>query len=242
MSPPLSCTGVPISWLRLERYHMGELDPVVRAGIDAHLATCTACATCLRQIEAEDAATLPPLALSPKKESGHRRIGRLTLLSSRRASMAVGAFAVAAAVILAMRGPLSHTGGPALDPTSPSVKGGEVTFTLVRDDGERVDGETGAYRDGDRFKALVTCPPAMHASFDLLVFDEAGASFPLAHARSLSCGNEVPLPGAFRLMGMGQELVCVVWLTHGTASVDGSWAAGSETGGPSVCKRLRGVP
>ena len=135
-------------------------------------------------------------------------------------------------------------------------KGDGMAFVLVRDDGQRIVDAQGVFRRGDRFKALVTCPPGLSATFDLAVFDAAGSSFPLPPARDFLCGNEVPLPGAFRLTpanGTGggngngneneseNETVCVVWgngdeldrqaLSRNRAVV-GPWA---------MCKELRPV-
>jgi hypothetical protein len=90
------------------------------------------------------------------------------------------------------------------------VKGDAVAFSLVRDDDERIDDATGVFHDGDRFKAVVTCPPPLGATFDLVVYDVAGSSFPLTREH-VACGNSVPLPGAFRLSGSGEETVCLTW-------------------------------
>jgi hypothetical protein len=113
-----------------------------------------------------------------------------------------------------------------------------VTFSLVRDDGERIVEPTGVYRDGDRWKAVVTCPPTMSAAFDVVVFDEAGASFPIAQVPMLSCGNDVPLPGAFRLTGTGEETVCVAWGEGGAVDRRPAPTDPLDLGEASLCKRL----
>ncbi|HEY6463790.1 MAG TPA: zf-HC2 domain-containing protein, partial [Polyangiaceae bacterium] len=58
------CTGEAVSWLRLERYHLGELAEHERRTIDAHLAGCPACASCLARIVEDDAVLLPALPLA----------------------------------------------------------------------------------------------------------------------------------------------------------------------------------
>ncbi len=116
-----------------------------------------------------------------------------------------------------------------------------MAFVLVRDDGQRMVDAQGVFRSGDRFKALITCPPSTTAIFDLVVFDASGASFPLAPARGLACGNEVPLPGAFRLTasGSGSEMVCIVW-GNGDEVARSTLSRSRVASGPrSMCKELR---
>jgi hypothetical protein len=233
MSP--RCTGEPISWLRLERYHLGEIGADERARIEQHLVKCTACKACLERIEGDDAVALPPLPAMPP-----RRVVRMRL------PMLIGAvvvtLAAAAAVVLAISG--SHpTDGERVALQGGRVKGDGVAFSLVRDDGTRVDGEEGIYRDGDRFKAIVTCAPGAAGAFDVVVYDGSGASFPLDPSVGLACGNDVPLPGAFRLTGVGGETVCLVWNASGSvdrsmlASAAGLDAASGQ-GGVVLCKKL----
>jgi hypothetical protein len=224
------CIDVPVSWLRLERYHLGEGDAAERERIAAHLGACEACAASYASLERDDAVALPPLPAvqrAPVRSLGGRvRIG----------AFVAGGLALAAAALLGVgRGWRTVPGGEGAG--GGSVKGDAVAFSLVRDDSERIDEAGGVYRDGDRFKALVTCPPAMNATFDVVVYDQAGASFPLAAAR-VECGNLVPLPGAFRLTGSGEEKVCLVW-GLGHAPQRDALAAGAPVDG-SLCKTLSG--
>ena len=234
MSP--RCTGEPISWLRLERYHLGELGPDERSRVEQHLATCPACRACLERIEGDDAVALPPLP-APMPS---RRVVRMRWPAQIGALVAT--LAAAAAVGLAIRS--SHpTDGERVALPGARVKGDGIAFSLVRDDGARVDGEEGIYRDGDRFKAIVTCAPGAAGAFDMVVYDASGASFPLDPSVGLACGNEVPLPGAFRLTGVGDETVCLVWNASGSvdrstlASAAGLDAASGQ-GGVVLCKKL----
>jgi hypothetical protein len=236
----LRCTGEPVSWLRLERFHLGDIRGEERAAIESHLATCPACAACLERIEQDDAVALPALpAVSVTKAEGPV----VELRWPVRAAAIVGTLAAAAAVVLAIRGAHPVDGE---HPTLPGVrvKGDAIAFSLVRDDGERVDGTTGGYRERDRFKAVVTCPPGATGAFDVVVYDASGVSFPLEPAGGLACGNDVPMPGAFRLTGPGDETVCLVWNAVGAvdrgklvgraATLD----AGAGTDGLTLCKRL----
>jgi hypothetical protein len=223
MTAPLRCTSEPVSWLRLERYHLGELDGELRGVIAAHLAVCPACAACLRRIEEDDGAALPPLtrpAASPSPGSQ----ARVVKLRLARFAPAVGALAVAAAAMLGI-GRSWRRGS--VDPGAPGIKGGDVSVSLVREDGIPVSDGAAVFRDGERFKVTVTCPPSMHAGFDVVVFDSGGASFPLAPTTSLACGNKVGLGGAFRLTGAEPERVCVVW---------------DESGAPDRARVQRGEP
>jgi hypothetical protein len=122
-----------------------------------------------------------------------------------RIGTAVGAgLALAAAALLGV----GRWGTP---PVDERVKGEGVAFSLVRDDDQLIAEAGGMFREHDRFKALVTCPPGMRARFDVVVWDAAGASFPLEVPPDLACGNDVPIPGAFRVTGAEPVRVCLVW-------------------------------
>jgi Putative zinc-finger len=210
------CTGEAVSWLRLERYHLGEVGGDERRSIDQHLAGCPACASCLARIERDDAVPLPALPERLARAAGKPASGMDAARTARvrwlvRTSAVAGTLAAAAAVLLFLRA-APHPGsveGPVA--SGNRVKGHAVAFSLVRDDGTRIDGDEGAFRDGDRFKAIVTCPPGDGLTFDLVVIDRGGTSFPLEPAVEFACGNERPMPGAFRLTGKDDERVCLVW-------------------------------
>jgi hypothetical protein len=225
------CIGEPVSWLRLERLHLGEISGPERARIEEHLAACRACAACLASIVEGDAQALPPLALPER-----RRRATLSFLPLRAASV-VGGLAAAAAVALSIRGgdhPLGSSLGQRLEGR---IKGDAVAFSLVREDDERITGAEGVYRDGDRFKAVVTCPPGANLALDVVVYDEAGASFPLDPAPAFACGNQTPMEGAFRLTGAADETVCLVW-KEGAPVDRGPLSARAAAGDTSSCKRL----
>jgi Putative zinc-finger len=230
------CIGEPVSWLRLEQWRLGELAEAERARVTEHVAACPLCAACAAHIEADEAIDLPVLARQPAALVRPRRSRGLRLLTS------AGALAAAAAAIVVVAS-TRHGTNPAVVDRGETVrpKGDAVAFVLVRDDGERVTEAQGVYRSGDRFKALVTCAPGASLTFELVVFDAEGTSFPLQPARALACGNEVPLPGAFRLTspaeGSGAESVCLVW-GEGD-EVDREALARSGVPGPrALCKEL----
>ncbi len=232
------CIDTPVSWLRLERYQLGELAAEERATIEAHVTACPACAACLKEVDDGAKKALPAptirsarkLRLAPLAPPAH---GRGTVI------FAVTGLAMAAAAILWI-GPFFkvETNGPVA--SSDRIKGGDVAFTLARDDDEMIGDAAGTYHDGDRFKALVTCPAGLDASWDLVVFERGEASFPLASASHLPCGNAVPLEGAFRLTGAESMTVCVLWgdaLDRAAVVRDGEHALGEH----ALCKRLQPV-
>jgi len=233
MSP--RCIGEPISWLRLERFHLGELPGREREAVAGHLAVCPACAACLAHLQDDDAHALPPLSVPSR---ARRNVFSLFPV---RAAAALGALAAGGALVLGLRGN-AHRGEVEHARVGESrVKGDAIAFSLVRDDGERVDGTAGVYRDGDRFKAVVTCPPGAHVAFDVVVYDVDGPSFPLEPAPGLACGNDVPLPGAFRLTGDTHETVCLEW-AEGAPVDRGALAVRTGREGRSLCKELTPAP
>ena len=58
------CIGEPVSWLRLERLHLGEISGPERARIEEHLAACRACAACLASIVEGERTVEPTATLS----------------------------------------------------------------------------------------------------------------------------------------------------------------------------------
>lgn len=250
------CIGEPVSWLRLERLRLGELADPERARVVEHLAACAACAACLARIEADEAIELPALALgsgAPGGRDERRSAGeraRAHWLSSWGVRMA-SASALAAAAILVVGHAWRTRGRATLDGGDMGrAKGDGMAFVLVRDDGQRIVEAQGVFRRGDRFKALVTCPPGLSATFDLAVFDAAGSSFPLPPARDFLCGNEVPLPGAFRLTPAngtggasesGNETVCVVWGSGDELDRQALSRDRAVVGPWAMCKELRPV-
>lgn len=111
----------------------------------------------------------------------------------------VFAVAVAAAVGVVVIG---------LRPT-PTVKGGEFAVQVVRDRDGVLDPHPGSVVAGDRFVVRLTCPPGSRP-FDLVVFQDGEAFFPIDRGEPVVCGNAVPLPGGFRVDSGSPLTVCVV--------------------------------
>lgn len=202
-----TCIGEPISWLRLEQYALGEAkdhDEIAR-----HVAACAACREALAQIESDAGVVPVPVPALPPPPS-RTATTALRPPAWRRAVLASGsALALAAAVVLVLGHREVGNGGGGVD----RVKGVGVGFELVRDDDMLLAEAGGTFKDGDRFKALVSCAPGARVRFDLVVYDDAAglASFPLDVPEDFACGNGVPLPGAFRLRGQTPLRVCLAW-------------------------------
>jgi len=64
----VACTREPVSWLRLERYALGELGADAARAIEVHVAECAACRGCLERIWGDDR-PLPRLVLKRKPET-----------------------------------------------------------------------------------------------------------------------------------------------------------------------------
>jgi hypothetical protein len=186
----------PISWLRLEHFHLGELPQEEHSLIRTHLDACPHCRAMLAEIE-DDARTLPPLpetASSPTLP-WYRRAFTIYTLGP----------VMAAAIALVML--LPTTTDPQLPGARVAWKGGELAIALVRERAGVVKQDPRAYRDGDRFQVLLSTPPGEHP-WDLVVLQDGEAFFPLAAGTSAG-GNRVPI-GSFELTGPGEVAVCVM--------------------------------
>ncbi|MET0287048.1 MAG: hypothetical protein ABW352_21370 [Polyangiales bacterium] len=172
-----------VSWLQLERYALGELAGSERDDVERRLAESSADRACLDTI-LNDTFVMPPLP-APKPALSPWWWAVVPL----------------AAAFALMMIPTSDL------PGSPGVKGGEVAITLLS---ERTGSTVRGYRDGERFKLLVTCPPAYSSRLAVVMFQDGQRYQPLAPA-DLACGNQVPWPGAFTLDGAGEVEVCVTW-------------------------------
>ncbi|MBA3455501.1 MAG: hypothetical protein H0T42_20580 [Deltaproteobacteria bacterium] len=200
----LPCIGEPISWLRLELFAAGRAtDPAT----GAHLAGCSACQGALEEIR-RDVVALPVLAMPD--------------VAPRRASWwtwfvpALG-LAAAAAIALLILAPWRDTTARREDVVA--VKGvGEVIIDVVRERAGVIRDDVRTYAAGDRWKVVVTCPPAGSATFAVGVTESGRPEIdrPLEPA-TLACGNRVVLPGAFTLNGDQPNRVCVT-ITSGEDS------------------------
>lgn len=186
-----ACVGEPISWLRLEMFALGATD----REIAEHLAACTACARCLDEIRGSTI-ELPPLFVPEAR--------------NRRRWFAPAAVFAAAAAALAVLAVVPRDPDRDRDRADVArVKGvGDVLLGTVRERSGTVRDDVLSYAAGDRWKVVVTCPPAAHAWIDVAVVDAHGVDYPMAPAQ-VACGNRVVVPGAFTITGSDTNQVCV---------------------------------
>jgi len=188
-----ACIGEPISWLRLEQFALGAPDPA----LTAHLAACPACRGCLDQIRG-DTVALPPLVVPTAPP---RRAWRRWWFAP-----ALAAATAAVVLVVVLRPPGEREAGSRV-----AIKGiGEVTLELVRERAGQIQFDARRYAPGDRWKIVVSCPPAaptVPLSIDVSVADGLTVDHPLAAAR-IACGNRVVVPGAFTITGDRPNRVC----------------------------------
>lgn len=187
---PERCTAQPISWLELERHALGEAKGAEQ--IDAHLAECAGCEQIMARIR-DDRRTMPGLSIPVGVQRKRGWPWRLTLVLAPLAVLLI-------IVTLRSRDPKGSSTG---------VKGAEPSFVLIRENASRLLSPT-HFADGDRFKIQVSCAPSLGTTHADIVVSQSGSLFyPLAPVR-LSCGNQVPVPGAFYIDGPSPALVCLV--------------------------------
>jgi anti-sigma-K factor RskA len=206
-----ACIGQPLSWLTLERHALDELGGVAATSAADHLAACKACAAALGTIEA-DRRVLPALPLAAAADDLARGRART---SRRRLVVGAGVFvAAAAALLLVVLRPKATDGELS---ARVRVKGaGVVVMTLVRERDGSVAFDPVDVRETDRFKVQLTCAPGGGATVEVVVLQAGEPEAVAVPAQPFACGNDVVLPGAFRITGgaatvcarMGEALAC----------------------------------
>lgn len=195
----MTCTGEPISWLRLEQFALGDADPAIAA----HVAGCAACRHCLDHIRG-DRVALPALVMPVHPASPVQS----TSPGWRRWWLAPALAAAAAAAILVL---VLRPAPPAPEVADRvAIKGvGEVALELVRERGGAIAFDAAHYAPGDRWKVVVSCAPDATGSLaiDVSVADGVTVDHPLPGAR-LACGNRVGVPGAFTVTGGRANRIC----------------------------------
>jgi hypothetical protein len=201
------CTASPISWLKLEQYHLGELSEQEARAVAGHLDRCPACAACSALITG-DGIVLSPLPSPEPSSSPVQRLTSLPLLRPLAAGLAVAATAL---LILALlpdsKKPLDRG---AVNQGSITAKGGEISMTLVRERAGQIERRPAGYASGDRFTMKVTAPGSEPYRWDVAVFQGDEVFFPYDNETALEPGNQTPVPGAFRLTGTSPTTVCFI--------------------------------
>ena len=237
MTDAASCT--PVSWLRLERYALGELPAPERADVDAHLASCARCRACADRIASDRNRELPPLpetagvAVRPAAPAPVRPAVRRWPRKIRARAFAVAAAAAAFTLVLVLR---SGVRTPAGGPRFVAVKGGDIAVEVVREREGSIAWEPTSFLPADRFKLLITCAPPLHVHADVVVLQSDGPAFPGASA-FIACGNRVPVPPAFSITGRGAATICV-GLDPTAPPARAALAAGDAAPVAHACVRL----
>ena len=124
---------------------------------------------------------------------------------------------------------------PLLIALASHAKGDAFALELVRIDAEDRSQEPTHFSPTDRFKALITCPPAWRGVVGVVVYQAGKSYVPLPLQALESCGNRRTLPGAFRIDGSASARVCASF-----ASNLAEWRVPVEAGG--VCTELQPSP
>jgi anti-sigma factor RsiW len=230
---------VPVSWLRLERYALGELAERERAEIAGHLAGCARCRACADQIANDARGELPAL---PATAAATAPAPVLPFVPPRRRwridwRQALAATAVAAVILAVVVQVHEQPGGTGAGPRVVAVKGGDVAIELVRERDGSVAWEPTSFAARDRFKLLLTCPPPLQLHADLVVLQDDGPAFPSAPS-VIACGNRIPVPSAFRITGSGAATICVALDPFAPPSREALAAGDTPAAGPHACLRL----
>jgi hypothetical protein len=189
-----------ISWLRLERYCLGESSASERAEIEAHLDGCAMCRQCSDRIRA-DQATLRLGSLPLVRTAKPRWWQRLRASLGYRALGLAATAALLALVVVRLPRPAPRR--------APSVKGADRSWIILRERDGAIEEDAERFATGDRFKIELTCAAGESLWWDVIVRQAGDVSFPLARG-ALSCGNREPLPGAFRLDREAPATICLV--------------------------------
>ncbi|MFN3197989.1 MAG: hypothetical protein ACE366_06160 [Bradymonadia bacterium] len=171
----------PISWLTLERYHLGELDPSEATALQAKIEVDPTLAARLAQIEAGTSLKPLPVQNAPQPT-----------WTMWKWALPIAAVAAVAVAVL--------PGKSVVPPGYIGAKGGEpLSLTLVAQRGDQYVPISHQFTPDDVLKVQVTCAPPDQERVQVVVFQEDGASFPYPEPPEVQCGNAVLLPGAFRI-------------------------------------------
>jgi len=198
------CIDQPVSWLRLEMYALGALDAEQRSAIEAHINVCAACAHCLSRIEQPQ--VLPTLKLPERAPSLRIRLWQRCVAHWPQLSLG---FALASVMLLSIW-PKTTKQLPEIS-SRVRVRGGEIAITLLREHQGMVTEDPKVFKQGDRFKVLVTCPPQWNVPWRIIVLQGKEAFQPLPTPTDFRCGNKQSVPGAFTVDGDQSVDVCLMW-------------------------------
>lgn len=235
-----TCTGTPVSWLRLERLALGELAGEEARLVEAHLRECPACRA--RAEECREPVALLPLSLgaahAPATVGGPGGAGALPAdqrplatvvrhprFQPRSRWVLPLALGVAAAAALALaflpdaaedpvRGVTrvvpSDVPAETVGASDAAAHRDDPTLTLLRERDGAVVEDAPSFLVSDRFAIQLTCRPGQEGQQRVAVYQNGEWSLPLTDEGE-RCGNRVRVPGAFRLSDASPADICVLW-------------------------------
>jgi hypothetical protein len=215
-----NCIDTPISWFQLDRRATGELGPVEDKRIENHLQQCDACRAGWHEIQTATRELRPlPTPSSPSASFLERW--------KRWLWPAVLVPALAAIVLFVVIGRQQPGEVDRFHGSDGLVKGGDTTLSLLREHEGDVATDPSVYVSGDRFRLLVSCASPTSSAWDVVAYQDGQAFFPFDPGQSIGCGNEVAIPGAFRVTGTSPVTIC---LLLGKPLPERSWLATSAPG------------
>ena len=172
---------VPVSWLRLERYVLGELATDEGVAIRGHLATCASCRACADRIAGDAQRDLPPLPAAAAGAAGElpaapARDGWWRRWFGPRHAVAFAAVAAVFALIVLGPRERAHVDGPRII----AIKGGDVALELVRERDGSTAWEPTSFAPGDHFSCW---SPARRRSGFTPTWSSCRATVPRFRAR-----------------------------------------------------------
>ncbi len=206
-----------LSWLTLERLHVGDLSPSAAEAAQKHLQTCAACQSNLHTITA-DARPLRPLIAAPASApvfTPHNQTPT-TKPAPRRwwiPSLVAAAAALCVAVLMWPMPPPAYISPNTTSPTTPhqlTPKGGARTLTVIRERAGLVTTQPQSYRAGDRFRLEVSCSPPAQLYWRVEVQQGQETFDPYPTHPPVLCQNNASIPGAFRMTTGGEPVtICL---------------------------------
>lgn len=200
----MNCTQEPISRLKLELYHLGELPAEKRGEIQHHIDTCGACKAALDYI-ANDDRVMPPLRIPAPS----RQMSFFDTIIRQHLFVWTATAAIAVVALFFMILPEDNHSFETEQDTLANVKGGDAAIYIVRNRDGVVDENPAAFQEGDRFKIFVTYLGNNPAKWDLAVFQGDKVYFPLTPTNTLPAGARTPLQGALSLDGSEPASICI---------------------------------
>lgn len=207
-----------LSWLTLERLHVGDLSPSAADAAQKHLQTCAACQSNLHTITADQRPLRP---LMPAPASAPVFAPHNDALPSMRApkkrwwvpSVLAAAAAVCVVVVMWPEPPPAYVSQDTVLPTTPhqlTPKGGARTLTVIRERAGLVTAQPQSYRAGDRFRLEVSCSPPAELRWRVEIKQGQQTFDPYPEHPPVLCQNNAAIPGAFRMTTGGEPVtICL---------------------------------